>query len=208
MISLLKIIQTLVICIALIGCSSRKPFWSYVVEGKVEKPLEREQGEKIMPRALSPHNVKVAFNDGATRTEVLIPVLVSGQQIIIDHRKTNSPTALSAVPEPPTEADKTIEDSYVKSGGAIKKQAVPISISKTLQKVRNLFAEGQYSLALESSQQILDRYPNHVQTLRAKGSILLKMGEKEAAYDTYTKAQELEFDPRVETILKNLDKDK
>lgn len=194
--------------ITLSGCASRKPFWSYVVEDRVQKPLEREEGTEVKPRMLSPHNVKVAFNDGNTRTEVLIPVLTSGQQIVIDHRSTQAPSGLSIVPSPPSEADKSIEDSYIRSGGAIKKKATPVSISKTLQKVRQYFKDGQYSLALESAQQILSRYPNHVQTLRAKGSVLLKLGEKEAAYETYVKAQEIESSPRVEQLLKSLEKDR
>ena len=102
------------------SCSSRKPFWTYVVEDDVGKPLpKREGGAKDDPKPISPHNIRVAYNDGGTLTEVWIPVLTSGQQIIIDHKSQGAPSSLALVPIPPAQADKTVEEAYVKSGQPI-----------------------------------------------------------------------------------------
>jgi tetratricopeptide (TPR) repeat protein len=188
------------------ACTSTREFWRYVVEDDTEKPLEkREKGEVDAPRLLSPYNVKVVYNDGSTSTEVLIPVLSSGQQIIIDHKSTASPQSLSVVPLPPSDADKTVEDAYVKSGGPVSQKGAPVSIVKTQERIRELVKDGNYGLALEFAEQVLKRYPNHVKTLRTKGSLLLKLGEREAALKTYQKAQEIEPDPRVEDQIKAIE---
>jgi hypothetical protein len=188
------------------GCSSRKPFWTYVVEEDVSKPLpKREVGTKDDPKPISPHNVRVAYNDGGTLTEVWIPVLTSGQQIVIDHKSQGAPSSLSLVPIPPSAADKTVEEAYVKSGQPIVQKEKPVSIVKGHEKIRGLVKEGNYELALEYCDQILARYPNHVKTLRTKGSLLLKMGETEAAIKTYSRAQEIEPDPRVEEQIRKLE---
>jgi hypothetical protein len=188
------------------GCASRKPFWSYVVEDDVSKPLpKREAGTKDDPKPISPHNVHVAYNDGSTLTEVWIPVLTSGQQIVIDHKAKGSPASLSLVPIPPSVADKTVEEAYVQSGQPIVQKEKPVSIVKGHEKIKSLVKEGNYELALEYCAQILARYPNHVKTLRTKGSLLLKMGETDAAIKAYSHAQEIEPDPRVEEQIKKLE---
>ncbi len=200
-------IITFLLIIPIVGaCASRKPFWSYLVDKGTSKPEVRDAGEKDKPRSLSPYNVKVVYNDGSTSTEVLIPVLTSGQQIVIDHNRKKSPQALSVVPIPPTAADQTVEESYIKSGQPIRKKAPPVSIIKTHEKIRAEVKRGNYEVALQYAETILRRYPNHVKTLRTKGSLLLKLGERNAAYQTYIKAQEIEPDRRVEKIIRDMEK--
>jgi tetratricopeptide (TPR) repeat protein len=178
-----------------------------VVEDEVEKPLSRrDQGTEDAPRVLSPHNVKVVYNDGSTSTEVLIPILSSGQQVVIDHKSRSAPQALSVVPIPPSEADKSLEDSYVEKGHPVASKSAPVSIIKTEEKIRELVKDGNYALALEHAELILKRYPNHVKTLRTKGSLLLRLGERDAALKAYYKAQEIEPDARVEEQIRTLEK--
>jgi tetratricopeptide (TPR) repeat protein len=187
------------------SCSSSREFWQYVVEDNVAKPLMRETGKKDEPRALSPYNVKVVYNDGTTSTEVIIPILSSGQQIIIDHKGITSPTGLSPAPLPPVDADKSVEEGYAASGNPINDRAPAVSLVKTSERIRELVKSGNYALALVHADQILARYPNHVKTLQTKGSLLLRLGEREAAIKAYQRAQELEPDPRVEEQLKKLE---
>ena len=52
-----------------------------------------------------------------------------------------------------------------------------------------------------------ERYPAHPETLRAKGSILLLMGEREKAIETYEAAEEIESDPAVRKKLDELQRE-
>jgi len=72
--------------------------------------------------------------------------------------------------------------------------------------VKKLVKQGNYSVALEFVDQLLQRYPQHVESLRAKGSILLKMGEKDAALDAYRKAHEVEPNPQVQKQIESLER--
>ena len=72
--------------------------------------------------------------------------------------------------------------------------------------IRKFVKSGEYAVALQYADQILARYPNHVETLRTKGSLLLKMGERDAAVETYRKAEEIESNPRVREILNGLER--
>ena len=196
----------LLTCVMQMSCNSTKEFWRYVVDKEVSKPLvEREKGAVDTPRMLSPHNVKVVYNDGSTSTEVLIPVLSSGQQILIAHNNKTSPSALSVVPLPPGDADRALEDAYLESGKQVVRKEAPVSIVKTHARIQELVKEGNYSLALEFADQLLKRYPNHVKTLRTKGSLLLKIGEKAEAIKAYQKAQDIEPDARVEELIRKLE---
>jgi len=198
MIRLIQILPAILAVIVTVGCGSSREFWQYVVEEEMpHRASAREKGEQDSPRILSPHNVKIVYNDGSVSTEVLVPVLSSGQQIIVDHKAKGSAESLKLLPVPPTDADKSVEDAYVASGQPISKQGAPVSIIKTHEKIRDLAKAGQYELALQYADQLLKRYPNHVKTLRTKGSLLLKMGEREAALKAYTKAQEIEPDTKV-----------
>jgi hypothetical protein len=189
----------------LAGCASGREFWTYVVEPPVEKPVKREQGTPT-GQVTSPHVVKVNYSDGANSTEVQVPVISSGQQVIIDQKGRPAQDAVNLVPLAPGPADKSLDETYVKSGKTVSQKAQPVSIVKTQAMVKKLVKQGNYSLALEYVDQLLQRYPQHVESLRAKGSILLKMGEKEAALDAYRKAQEIEPNSQVRKQIVDLEK--
>lgn len=188
------------------SCNASKEFWQYVVEDEVAKPLpSRENGEEDAPRLLSPHNVRVVYSDGSSSTEVVIPVLTSGQQIVIDHKSRSKPSSLSVVPLPPTHADEAIERTYIEDGHPVQPKSPPVSIVKTHERIRELVKEGSYGLALEFADQLLKRYPKHVKTLRTKGSLLLQLGERDAAIKAYREAQEIEPDGKVEEMIVKLE---
>ncbi len=190
-----------------VGCASGREFWNYVVEEPVAKPLAKLNTDSPIPAAgNSPQYVKVSFNDGSVATEVQIPILSSGQQIVIDHKGRPSERGLSLLPLAPTAADKDLEESYLREGGPIVSTTSPVSITKTQAEIRKLAKQGNYSLALEYATQLLARYPNHVETLRTKGALLLKMGEPKAALDAYQKAQDLQPSQRVQKQIDVLQK--
>jgi tetratricopeptide (TPR) repeat protein len=137
---------------------------------------------------------------------VQVPVINTGQQVIIDQKGRSAMSAVNLAPLAPTGADKAMEDTYVKSGKAVVAKAQPVSIVKTQAMVKKLVKQGNYSLALEYVDQLLQKYPQHVESLRAKGSILLKMGERESALDAYQKAEEIEPNPQVRKQIESLEK--
>ena len=53
---------------------------------------------------------------------------------------------------------------------------------------------------------MLARYPSHPETLRAKGSILLMLGERDKAIEVYEEVEEIESDPAVRQKLEELQK--
>ncbi len=192
--------------VALSSCISGREFWTYVISDSVTKPLPpRELGKKDAPQIYSRDVVRVVYSDGSAQTEVFIPILMSGQQILIDQKSSQSPVGLALVPYAPTPADKTLEESYLKSGYSMNAKASPVSILKTQEMIRKFLKSGDYSIALQYAEQILGRYPNHVETLRTKGSLLLKIGERDGALETYRKAQEIEPNTQVGEQIKKLE---
>jgi tetratricopeptide (TPR) repeat protein len=70
--------------------------------------------------------------------------------------------------------------------------------------MKEALAAGNYQMALEWCELILARYPSHPETLRAKGSVLLLLGEREKAIEIYEEAEEIESDPAVREQLEAL----
>ncbi|MCX6126505.1 MAG: tetratricopeptide repeat protein, partial [Proteobacteria bacterium] len=167
-----------------------------------------EIGKKDPPQVYSAQTIRVVYTDGSSQSEVSIPVLTSGQQIYIDQKSSAAPTSLAIAPYAPTQADKTLEESYLKSGHSLNSKAPAVSIVKTQEIIRKLIKGRDYSVALQYAEQILRRYPNHAETLRTKGSLLLKTGERDAALEIYRKAQAVEPNSRVEELIRNLEKGK
>lgn len=188
------------------GCASGREFWSFVVEEPVQKPMKRETGETPTQAQNPQPPLKVTYSDGSTSTQVEIPVLTTGQQIIIDHKGRPLEKGIGLVPLPPVESDKSLEEAYLSTGNAISQKAPPVSIIKTKSEIQKLAKQGNYALALEYAGQLLQRYPNHVETLRTKGALLLKLGEREAALDAYEKAQDIEPSKKVEKQIQILRK--
>jgi tetratricopeptide (TPR) repeat protein len=205
---LLRFLMFLLVTLSLsTGCISSRPFWTYVVDNNVEKGLpQRETGKIDAPMPDPRQQIRVVYSDGSSQTEVFVPVLASGQQIIIDQKSGASPAGLPMVPFAPTPADKTLEDAYLQAGNSINSKGAPVSIVKSQEMIRKFVKSGEYAVALQYADQVLNRYPNHVETLRTKGSLLLKMGEREAAIETYRKAEEVESSPRVREILEGLER--
>ena len=187
------------------GCASGREFWTYVVRPPVEKTVERESGTAI-GEVQSPHVIRVNYSDGSTSTEVQVPVLASGQQVIIDQKGRSAKESINLAPLAPSPADKSLEDSYLKGGKAVSQKAPPVSIVKTQAMVKKLVKQGSYSVALEYVDQLLQRYPQHAESLRTKGSLLLKMGEREAALEAYKTAQEIEPNAQVRKQIDELEK--
>ena len=186
----------LLLVVGTVGCASGREFWTYVVQPPVDKPVTRETGTAI-GEPQSPHVIRVAYSDGGTSTEVQVPVLATGQQVVIDQKGRPAKDALNLAPLAPAAADKSLEDSYLKSGRTVDQKAAAVSIVKTNAMVKKLVKQGNLSLALEYVDQLLQKYPQHVETLRAKGSLLLRMGEREAALEAYRTAQEIEPNAQV-----------
>jgi Tetratricopeptide repeat len=191
--------------VVLSGCASGREFWTYVVRPPVEKTVEREQGTAL-GEVQSPHVIRVTYSDGSTSTEVQVPVLATGQQVIIDQKGRAAKDSINLAPLAPSSADKSLEDNYLKSGKAVSQKAQAVSIVKTQAMVKKLVKQGNYSLALEYVDQLLQRYPQHAESLRTKGSLLLKMGEREAALEAYRTAQEIEPNAQVRKQIDDLEK--
>ena len=150
----------------------------------------------------------VRWNDGGTLTEVSIPLLASGQRIVVEHTPGTGGVeripATRLVPPPPTTADQTLEAAYRERGLRVNPDAAAVSLSAARTQMQTAISEGNYQLGLEWCQLVLDRYPSHPETLRAKGSLLLLMGERDKAIEVYEAAEEVESDPEVRRQLDTL----
>ena len=186
-----------------LGCAPRN-YTHYLIEpAPTPNPaLVEEEGSQLRPFAFgSTTAMTVSWNDGDVITEVQIPMLASGQRIVIEHTAgaTDVETipATRLVPPPPTAADATLDDAYRERGLRVNPDAPEVSLTRTRSKMQAASAAGNYELALEWAELVLARYPSHPETLRAKGSILLLMGEREMAIEVYETVEEIETDPAV-----------
>lgn len=192
------------------GCAARA-YTHYLIEPapSADAPLEDEEGTAVRPFGFgSTTSMKVRWNDGNTMTEVDIPMLSSGQRIVIEHTKgaTDVETlpATSLVPPAPTAADGTLDEAYRERGLQVNPDAPEISISAGRTRMQQALDNKNYQLALEWCELVLARYPSHPETLRAKGSILLLMGERDKAISTWERVEEIESDPVVRKKLEEL----
>lgn len=196
--------------IALTGCASRN-YTHYLIEPapNTNAAFEDEQGTQLRPMGFgSTTAMKVAWNDGSVLTEVEIPMLASGQRIVIEHTTgvtdVDSIPATTLVPPPPSAADDTLDKAYRDRGLRVISDAPAVSLSGGRTQMQAALAAGNYQLALEWCELILARYPSHPETLRAKGSILLLLGEREQAIEVYEAVEEIESDPAVRAKLEEL----
>jgi hypothetical protein len=193
-----------------LGCASRN-YTHYLIEpAPATSPLlEEEEGTQVRPMGFgSTTAMHVRWNDGDIITEVQIPMLASGQRIVIEHTAaaTDIETipATRLVPPIPTVADETLDAAYRERGLQVNPEAPEVSITRARAKMQDASREGNYDLALEWCALILSRYPAHPETLRAKGSILLMLGEREKAIEVYEEVEEIETDPDVREQLEQL----
>ncbi|MCK6524284.1 hypothetical protein L6R49_23005 [Myxococcota bacterium] len=185
------------------GCATRN-YTHYLIEPAPETnpALIEEEGTQLRPFGFgSTTAMTVRWNDGDVITEVQIPMLASGQRILIEHSASTGaidtiPTT-RLVPPPPTVADGTLDAAYRSRGLRVNPDAPEVSIATSRTRMQEAIAAGNYAMALEWAELILARYPSHPETLRAKGSILLMLGEREKAIEIYEQVEEIESDPGV-----------
>ncbi len=192
------------------GCASHS-YTHYLIEPAPATPpaLEEEEGTQLRPMGFgSTTAMHVRWNDGNVLTEVEIPMLASGQRIVIEHTASATDVetipATRLVPPKPTVADTTLDEAYRARGLQVNTEAPEVGLTSARSRMQQALAEGNYPLALEWCELILARYPAHPETLRAKGSVLLLLGEREKAIEVWEAAEEIETDPMVRQKLEEL----
>jgi len=204
----MKIAPTLGLLLS--GCATRSYTHYLIQPAPATNPaFEEEEGTQLRPMAFgSTTSMKVSWNDGNVITEVEIPLLASGERIVIEHSSSAAGVqtipATRLVPPPPSAADKTLDAAYRERGLRVNPDAPEVSLTAARTRMQKALADGNYQLALEWCELVLARYPSHPETLRAKGSILLLMGERDKAIETWEAAEEIETDPSVRKKLEEL----
>ncbi len=191
------------------SCTSRS-YTHYLIDD----PVFVNESIEIKEPPLAPYRYEsktpmiVRWNNGTLLTEVEVPLLTSAQRIVVQHDGGAQGSKVSpgsaVLPPQPTLADETLAEAYREKGLKENKDVPDVSLSKSQQLVQDAIAGGNYALALQYIQAVLDRYPSHPIFLRAKGSVLLLMGEREKAIELYEQAEEIESDPLVRQKLKEL----
>lgn len=192
------------------GCAARS-YTHYLVDPApaTNPALEEPEGTQLRPMGFgSTTSMTVRWNTGDVLTEVQIPLLASGQRVVIEHTKdaagVETLPATGLVPPKPTLADDTLDAAYRERGLRVNPDAAAVSLSAGRQRMQEALSAGNYQMALEWAELVLARYPSHPETLRAKGSILLLLGERDKAIETYETAEEIESDPAVRAKLDEL----
>ena len=107
------------------GCASRS-YTHYLIEPAPSIPaaLVEAEGTAVHPLSFgSTTAMRVSWNDGTTLTEVEIPLLASGQRIVVAHAPGQ--TGVSTMPAspmlapPPTPADASLDEAYRQRGLAV-----------------------------------------------------------------------------------------
>ena len=191
------------------SCAARNYTYYLVEPEAAEHPTLKDEDTLQRPFALGTNTVmKVRWNNGDVITEVDVPMVSTGQRIVIEHSgqaagiKTLPATRL--VPPPPTPADRALVEAYRARGLRIDEGTPDVSLVRSRAGVQESIKGGTYALALEWVELVLARYPSHPEFLRAKASILLMMGEKQQAITIYEKAETIESDPAVRQKLDEL----
>ncbi|WP_375764912.1 hypothetical protein NR798_24655 [Archangium gephyra] len=191
------------------ACATRN-YTYYLVEPAPKKPeVLKEEGTLVRPFGFGSTTVmKVRWNDGNLMTEVDVPMLASGQRIVIEHGAGNGDVktlpASRVVPPPPAAADKALIEAYRARGLRIDDEAPEVSITRARTLMEQATRGGNYHLALEWCETVLARYKSHPEFLRAKGSLLLMMGEREKAIEIYEQVESIESEPGVRKKLEEL----
>jgi hypothetical protein len=192
-----------------LSCTTRN-YTYYLIDQPVKRtPSLKEDDTLVRPFGYgSTTAMKVRWNDGKVLTEVDVPVLASGQRIVIEHGAGNSGiktiAPMRVVPPPPTKADATLVEAYRAKGLKVDDSAPDVSITRALNLVQDATKAGNYALALEWCETVLARYKSHPEFLRAKASLLLMLGERDKAIEVYEAAEAVESDPVVRKKLEEL----
>lgn len=196
-------------CLLLGACTARN-YTYYLIEPTVKKTAAlKEEDTLVRPFGYGSTTVmKVRWNDGKVLTEVDVPVLASGQRIVVEHGAGNSGVKTIApmrvVPPPPTKADGSLVEAYRARGLKVDEEAPDVSITRARELMQEATKAGNYALALEWCETVLQRYRSHPEFLRAKASLLLMMGERDKAIEVYEAAEAVESDPAVRKKLEEL----
>ena len=195
--------------VTLSSCAVRNYTYYLVEPEAAEHPTLKDEDTLQRHFAMGTNTVmKVRWNNGDVITEVDVPMVSTGQRIVIEHSgqaagiKTLPATRL--VPPPPTPADRALVEAYRARGLRIDEATPDVSLVRSRAGVQESIKGGNYALALEWVELVLARYPSHPEFLRAKASILLMMGEKQQAITIYEKAETIESDPAVRQKLDEL----
>jgi len=194
----------------LLGACSARNYTHYLIEPAPKKnPALLEEGTLLRPFGFGSTTVmKVSWNNGDMLTEVQIPMLASGQRIIIEHSEVSdqvkSIPLSRLVPPKPSIADKSLVEAYRARGLRVKQDTPDLSITRSRSLMQTALKAGNYQLALERCEMVLAKYPSHPEFMRAKGSLLLLLGEREKAIEIYEAVEEIESDPQVRGLLEEL----
>ena len=193
----------------LVSCAARN-YTYYLIEPAPQKHAAlKEEGTLMRPFGFGSTTVmKVRWNDGNLITEIDVPVLSTGQRIVIEHGagsgEVKTIPATRVVPPPPTSADKTLIEAYRARGLRIDESSPEVSITRARTLMQEAVKGGNYTLALEWCETVLQRYKSHPEFLRAKASLLLMMGERDKAIEIYEQVEAIESDPDVRKKLEEL----
>jgi hypothetical protein len=200
------------VCVSMLvlGACAPRNYTYYLVDPPPKKPTAfKEDGTLIRPFGFGSTTVmKVRWNDGKTMTEIDVPMLATGQRVVIEHGagpsevKTVATSAL--VMPPPSPADATLVEAYRARGLRVDDTKPEVSLVRVRSLMQEATKAGNYPLALEWCQAVLQRYPSHPEFLRAKASLLLMMGERDKAIEVYEQVEAIESDPAVRKKLEEL----
>lgn len=201
----------LTLLMLLTGCAARNYTYYLVEPAPAKHPALKEDGTLTRPFGFgSTTAMKVRWNDGNLITEVDIPMLASGQRVVIEHGAGNKDVktipATRVVPPPPTAADASLVEAYRARGLRVDDGAPEVSITRARSLMQEAMKAGNYALALEWCETVLQRYKSHPEFLRAKASLLLMMGERDKAIEVYEQVEQIESDPNVRKKLEELQK--
>lgn len=206
---LLRLLLSLTTVLLFTNCATRN-YTYYLVEPEPQRNPALIEDETLQrPFVFGSTTVmKVRWNNGDLITEVDVPMLSTGQRIVIEHGagKTDVQKIPSTrlVPPPPGAADKALIEAYRSRGLRIDDDAADVSIGEARKRMKDAIENGSYQLGLEWAELVLARYPSHPQFLRAKASLLLMMGERAKAIEIYEKAETIESDPAVRKKIEEL----
>lgn len=203
--------RTALLWMPLLACScAAHNYTYYLVDPKPQQhPALKEEGTLAKPFGFgSTTAMKVRWNDGSVLTEVDVPMLASGERIVIEHGAASNAVktipATRVIPPPPSKADAALVEAYRARGLRIDESAPEVSILRVRALLQDAIKGGNYGLALEWCETVLQRYPSHPELLRTKASLLLMMGEREKAVEIYEQAEAVESDPAVRKKLEEL----
>ena len=200
----------LVFVLTLVNACAARNYTYYLIAPAPQKHTAlQEEGTLLSPMAFGSTTVmKVRWNDGTTITEVDVPMLTTGQRVVIEHGAgSNSIKTIPetrVVPPPPSRADTALIEAYRARGLQIDESAPEVSIARVRTLMQEAIKGGNYHVALEWCETVLQRYKSHPEFLRAKASILLMMGERDKAIEIYEQAESVESDPSVRKKIEEL----